>query len=106
MRSASLLLVTAPLWATGCGADDCETLCARLASSLDGCLEDWSATWQDLGADGQRDWRQSCQEDWSVTRADLEPREVQLAVEACSDTLSQLADTTCDELRALYLDAR
>jgi len=99
------LALAAP-WLAGCGADDCETLCTRAAMSVSLCLEAWSATWQDLGADGQKDWRVRCQDDWASTRADLEPREVQLAVDACSDTLSALDDLTCDELRALYLDER
>jgi len=39
-----------------------------------------------------------------MTRADLEPREVGLAVDVCQDTLDALSDgTTCDDLRALYL---
>ena len=103
MRAIPLLLAT--LWIPACGADDCETLCTRAARSVKACLQDWAATWQDLGADGQTDWRVRCQDDWASTRADLEPREVQLAVDTCSDTLSALDDMGCDELRALYLDA-
>ena len=106
MRPLLLPLVVALPWVAACGADDCETLCSRAASRLTLCLADWSATWQDLGADSQRDWRVGCEDDWSATRADLEPREVQLAVDACSDTLTALSDMECDELRALYLDAR
>jgi hypothetical protein len=106
VRPVPLLLFAVLPLAPACGADDCETLCSRAAGRVALCLEDWSAAWQDLGADSQRDWRVRCEDDWSATRADLEPREVQLAVDACSDTLSALTEMSCDELRALYLDAR
>jgi len=50
------------------------------------------------------DFRRQCEDDWAQTRADLEPREIGLAVEACDDTLAMLLDMRgCDELREIYL---
>ncbi len=103
MHPRSLLIAAALPWISACGADDCETLCSRAAGRVDRCLEGWSVTWADLGAESRSDWRVRCQDDWAATRADLEPREVQLAVEACGDTLSVLPDLTCADLEAVYL---
>lgn len=65
----------------------------------------WTATWEDLGADSQSEFRDQCENDWARTRADLEPREVRLAVEACEEASDMLLEMQgCDELRALYLD--
>jgi len=89
----------------GCGTDDCDTLCTRTASRLATCLESWSASWEDLGASNRSTFRRQCENDWAMTRADLEPREVRMAVEGCEDALDVLAELEgCDELRALYLD--
>jgi hypothetical protein len=103
VRLHPLALAAAVPWISACGADDCETLCVRAAKRVDVCLESWGAVWQDLGSESQRDWRIQCEDDWAATRADLEPREVQLAVDACSDTLPALARMTCDDLESLYL---
>ncbi len=88
-----------------CGADACETLCFRTTQRLARCLDGWSATWEDLGADNQREFREECENDWARTRADLEPREVNLAVDACDEAVDMLIEMQgCDELRALYLE--
>ncbi len=90
---------------TGCGADACETLCIRTTARLAQCLEQWSASWEDLGADGRVGFREQCENNWARTRADLEPREVNLAVDACDEAVDLLLETQgCDELRALYLE--
>ncbi len=89
----------------GCGADACETLCYRTTLRLANCMDQWSATWEDLGAGGRGEFRDQCENDWGRTRADLEPREVQLAVDACDEAVDLLLETPgCDELRALYLE--
>ena len=88
-----------------CGADACETSCYRVTLRLSRCLGQWTATWEDLGADSQSEFRDQCENDWARTRADLEPREVRLAVEACEEASDMLLEMQgCDELRALYLD--
>lgn len=93
------------LFGSGCGADACETLCARTASRLGTCLLTWSASWEDLGAESRIAYRNQCEEDWAETRSDLEAREVRLAVDVCESTLESLNETEgCDELRALYLE--
>ena len=100
-----LLLASLALGTAGCGADDCESLCVRTTARLALCLDQWSASWEDLGASSQRSFRRQCENDWAMTRADLEPREVRLALEACDDGVEMLIDMEgCDELRALYLD--
>jgi hypothetical protein len=100
-----LLVTAAALSLTGCGADACETLCIRTTTRLAQCLEQWSASWEDLGADDRVGFREQCENDWARTRADLEPREVNLAVDACDEGVDLLLETQgCDELRALYLD--
>ena len=88
-----------------CGADACETLCYRTTLRLSRCLDQWSASWEDLGADSQPEFRKQCENDWAQTRADLEPREVNLAVDACDEAVDMLLEVEgCDELRALYLE--
>ena len=100
-----LLVVACVVGVAACGADACETLCYRSTLRLSRCLGQWSATWEDLGADSQSEFRDQCENDWARTRADLEPREVRLAVEACEEAADMLLDIQgCDELRALYLD--
>jgi hypothetical protein len=96
------LLVLAALL-TGCGADACETLCARTRQRLSLCLDSWGLTWEDLDATGPRDFRVQCEDDWAETRAELEPREVGLAVETCDDTLTMLAEVRgCEALYEVY----
>jgi hypothetical protein len=88
-----------------CGADACETLCIRTTQRLAGCLDQWSGTWEDLGADSRSEFRDQCENDWAQTRTDLEPREVNLAVDACDEAVDMLLELQgCDELRALYLE--
>ena len=102
---ATILLLCAGAFAAGCGADACETLCVRTTQRLAGCLDPWSASWEDLGADDRGSFRDQCENDWAQTRADLEPRELRLAIEACDDTVAMLQEIDgCDELRALYLE--
>ncbi len=104
LRTIVLAALCAP-GVSACGADACETLCIRTSQRLSRCLDQWSATWEDLGADDQAGFREQCENDWARTRADLEPREVRLAVEACEEAVDLLIETQgCDELRVLYLD--
>ncbi len=70
-------------------------------------MDAWTASWEDLGADGRRQFRTQCENAWAQTRAELEPREVRLAVESCDEGIDELAalgeEEGCDLLRALYL---
>ncbi len=102
-RVLGLLVLILPCG--GCGADVCETLCSRTSVEISNCIDDWSATWEDLGADRRSDFKKQCEDDWAATRADLEPLEVRLALDECDQALDQLnKDITCDELRMLYLE--
>ncbi len=91
---------------TACGADACETLCFRTTQRLATCLEQWSASWEDLGADSRSQFRRQCENHWDQTRTDpeMEPREVRLAVEECEEGVDELLELEgCDVLRAAYL---
>ncbi|MCB9779135.1 MAG: hypothetical protein H6742_11280 [Alphaproteobacteria bacterium] len=51
----------------------------------------------------------ACKVDWGDERAGLEPRELEDVLEQCDEASAALtamrrAGTTCDELRALYLE--
>jgi hypothetical protein len=60
-----------------------------------------------MGASSRRDFRLSCRNRWVSLRAELEPRELDDALDQCEETIGELEDmlddgSTCDELRALY----
>ena len=104
---ATILLLVAVL--VGCSTeDDCETLCGQTSSLLGGCLADWPISWSDLDATNRRAFRRACQNRWAEERADLEPREIDDALEQCTKGLEALEtldeqDELCDHLRALYV---
>ena len=86
----------------GC-PDACEQACASSTARLAECLDDWSASWEDLGASSRQDFRQNCQNDWSLSSPSLESREQQPALAACQELEDELAAVSCDELEAIYL---
>jgi hypothetical protein len=93
----------------GCGADPCERLCDRMGNRLGTCLESWPATWEDLDATSKLEFQLACRQDWDQVRADLEPRQLDDALEQCELALDELAamrqdGSVCDQLRAIYLD--
>jgi hypothetical protein len=93
--------------AGGCQPDRCEALCTRTTNRLRECLDAWPADWADLDAESRSDFEAQCQNRWRQVRADLEPRELEDALDQCSEALDDLAarnaaGTVCDELRALY----
>ena len=96
----------------GCAPDPCEDLCSTMQSELATCLAVWPVGWEELDATGSRRFQTQCKNRWAVVRADLEPRELQDALDQCSETqdaidaLAASEDTgaLCDELRALYVD--
>lgn len=87
----------------GCAADDCSDLCTRTANRIGNCLVSWDVDWTALGATTQADFASQCQIEWDEVRTDLEPRQVESAMERCANTRASLSDLTCDDLRALYL---
>ncbi len=103
-----LLVAAVAAPAAGCGQDPCETLCTTMGRELGRCMGEWPADWQDLDATGRRAWVTSCRNGWSEVRADLEPRELDDALDQCGETQDALDELdargeTCDVLRALYL---
>ncbi len=102
-----LLCVVSAL--SGCSDDPCAQLCLDLVEQLDECRPEWGLTWEAFGAESRADWRTRCQNDWDTVRADLEAREVPAAEDQCLDASADLValqdgDTTCDVLRALYVE--
>lgn len=91
------------LYALGCASDPCKALCANVAKRLDGCREDWGASWEDLGAVSKADLRQTCQDEWGITRGAIPSRQIPEAEAACDAATDDLANASCDELRVLYL---
>jgi len=107
-RRSAMITVGLALALVGCGQDACESLCKDTARRLEDCVSQWPTDWGELDAKNQRDFRTTCQDRWSESRADLEPRELDDALEQCDDSTTALAvmgrgRTTCDQLRALYL---
>ena len=86
-----------------CTTDPCTALCASVARRLDSCREEWGATWEDLGAVSRADLRLTCQDEWDITRGEIPTRQIPEAEDACDAATADLANATCDELRALYL---
>jgi hypothetical protein len=102
------LALTALLLAA-CGQDKCEQLCQATADQLDACLDEWPADWSDLDASGANQFANFCDNQWGDVRNDLEPRELDDALDQCEETNETLAalasdGDSCDVLRALYLD--
>ncbi len=87
----------------GCASDPCASLCAELARELDTCHDVWGTTWEDLSAPSRAAWRADCQDDWAIVRADMEPRQVSAAEDACATTSDSLSEPSCEALRGVYL---
>ena len=97
------------LFLLGCGQDQCEQLCSSTATELDACMGQWPADWSDLDASSASQFARFCDSQWSTVRNDLEPRELDDALDQCketNDTLATLSSNgeSCDVLRALYLE--
>ena len=85
-----------------------------MRTELATCLADWPVGWEELDSTGARSFQVQCKNRWAVVRADLEPRELQDALDQCEETQDALdalaaeatdsADPVCDELRALYVE--
>ncbi len=103
------MLVALALLLAACGQDQCEQLCTNTSAALDACLDEWPADWSDLDASGANQFANFCDNQWGEVRNDLEPRELDDALDQCEETNDTLAtlradDQSCDVLRALYLE--
>lgn len=89
----------------GCTQDPCVLLCEETANIVDECLEDWPATWSDIGAASRQEFSDSCRNQWAAERSTLEPRALDDAYEQCEESTTYLSGNTqrCDQLRAIYL---
>lgn len=92
----------------GCGNDSCEQLCDTTRTRVRGCLDEWPVGWEAFDATSAADFRSQCRESWAATRADLEPRELEDALDQCQESVDILADlrddgSACDALRAMLL---
>ena len=98
------------LTASGCQYDHCDRLCVRTASSLNRCLATWEpADWEMLDAENQGSFLEACQRRWSEVRSSLESRELEDALAQCEEALKAIDEmgedgTTCDQLRAIYIE--
>ena len=94
---------------SGCGQDACDELCAEMSWRMRSCVREWPEDWSELGARGRPNFRRACLNQWADERAQLESWDLDDALDQCSETSAALrrADergTTCDELRAMYLE--
>lgn len=85
-------------------ANDCEQACTDVTRRLNRCLRGWSADWEDLDAQDRTDFEDQCVAEWENEFAELEQREVEAALDRCGVAVTELRRTSCDELRAIYLD--
>jgi hypothetical protein len=92
------------LWMLLACANDCEQTCTDAGRRISRCMGGWSADWEDVGADDRSDFEDQCVAEWETAFADLEQREVEVALDQCSVAVTQLRQMSCDELRALYVD--
>ena len=94
----------------GCQADSCDRLCVRVATSLNRCIQTWEpADWEMLDAESRSSFQDACEGRWSEVRSLLESRELEDALEQCDEALTSLDvmgedGTTCDQLRAIYIE--
>ena len=108
LATTFILLAVAALLG-GCGSDPCDELCTEMSWRVAACVRDWPEDWSELGAGGRPSFRRACQNQWADERARLESWELDDALDQCAETSTALRradarDTTCDELRALYLE--
>jgi hypothetical protein len=89
---------------TACEADPCRQLCTQTARAIEPCLDEWGVGWDEFGAASRRNFAEGCRNAWEDERSGLEPRQVASAEDRCDGAQSSLADMTCDELRAVYLE--
>lgn len=106
-RRAYALLALAGL--VGCGQDQCYTLCGSVQARLDDCLDQWPVGWEEEGSQNARAFKVNCQNQWSDLRSGLAPRELSDALDQCTEATDELErmdsqESTCDELRALYVE--
>ena len=87
-----------------CTADTCRTLCATVAQSIEGCLDEWGATWDDFDVSQRVEYGDRCRAEWEEERTNLEPRQLDAATEQCTEAAAEVPDYTCEELRVLYFD--
>ena len=92
------------LLVVSCSSDTCRTLCATVAQSIEACLDEWGATWDDFDVSERVEYGDRCRAEWEKTRTDLEPRQLDGATEECTDAEFEVPLLTCDQLRALYFD--
>ena len=88
-----------------CTADPCDQLCTDTTDALSICLEEWPATWSDVGASSKSDFSNTCSNLWAAERSTLEPRALDDAYEQCDESLLYLYNNSqlCDQLRAIYI---
>jgi len=87
-----------------CTSDACRLLCADVAVALNGCLDEWGATWEDFDVSTQNAFGNRCRAEWDSQRTELEPRQLDAATGECADAQVSLPQVSCDELRALYFE--
>ena len=93
------------LWlALACSSDTCRTLCATVAQSIEGCLDDWGATWEDFDVTERLEYGDRCRSEWEAARTDLEPRQLDAATAECTEAEAELPKLSCNQLRVMYLD--
>ena len=108
-RGAWILVIAALSLGADCRQDTCFALCTTMARTMDACLDQWPVGWEEEGERNRVAFRTGCENDWSDLRADLAPRELSDALDQCAEAADALDtmtvdETTCDQLRALYLD--
>ena len=88
-----------------CTQDPCVQLCEETANIIDECLEEWPATWGDIGSISRQDFSDSCRNQWAAERSSLEPRALDDAYEQCEEATTYQVNNTqrCDQIRAIYL---
>ena len=89
----------------GCATDPCAQLCEQTADQLDICLQQWPATWSEVGSDSREGFVDACTNQWSAERSVLEPRALDDAYEQCEESTTYMPNNSqsCDQLRAIYL---
>ena len=104
-RISVLMFGFSLLYMSGCTEDPCVALCEETAEQLRICLQDWPASWNDVGAQSRQDFSDTCSNLWAAERSTLEPRALDDAYEQCEEATEYLSENSqqCDQLRALYL---
>ena len=105
----------AVLAALSIGCDTCKERCDFAADYYDSCLSEWNSTWENIGYEGKKDFRNSCVDSVNQGRAqvadccaseeedpEMTAEQVEQKQEECENNTLLSIDRNCEDNKELY----